>query len=152
LAITHELLEAQPNSVDERWWLGIREWQVAETLGRTDRVPGALPHALASRDVLINLVRSQPSRKDLPRELMISYCVLGDLQHQARDNAGPSLSQQAAMGLMGAIAEGEPDLYSEYYLARCDEVFSRTDSAHSPEWLQKSEQQWQSLTAAGVHR
>jgi tetratricopeptide (TPR) repeat protein len=152
VAITRELLDISPQSVDYRWWLGTREWLLAETLGRINRLPGALGHALASRDVLINLVRSQPPRKDLSRELMISYCVLSDLQHQARDDAGTSLSQQAAKGLMGAVAEGEPDLYSEYYLAKCYEVFSRTDSAHSAEWLQKSEQQWQGLTAAGVHR
>ena len=98
------------------------------------------------------MIRSQPPRKDFSRDLMKSYCVLADVQHQARDNAGASLSQQAAMGLMGAVAEGEPDLNSDYSLAKCDEVFSRTDSAHSAEWLQKSEQQWQSLTAAGARR
>jgi hypothetical protein len=139
-------------SVDYREWLGIREREVAEALGRTNRIPGALSHALASRDGLINLIRSQPPRKDFSGDLMRSYCVLADLQHQARDNAGASLSQQAAMGMMGAVAEGEPDLHSDYSLAKCYEVFSRTDAAHSAEWLQKSGERWQTLTAAGVRR
>ena len=152
VAITRELLDISPQSVDYREWLGIRERQVAETLGRTNRIQGALAHALASRDGLINLIRSQPPRKDFSGDLMMSYCVLADVQHQARDDAGASLSQQAAMGLMGAVAEGEPDLESDYSLAKCYDVFSRTDAAHSAEWLQKSGERWQTLTAAGVHR
>jgi hypothetical protein len=83
---------------------------------------------------------------------MMSYCVLADLQHQARDNAGASLSQQAAMRLFKVVEAGEESLESDYSLAKCYEVFSRTDSANSDAWLQKSEQRWQALTAAGVHR
>jgi serine/threonine protein kinase/tetratricopeptide (TPR) repeat protein len=152
IAITRELLEISPVSVDYREWLGIREWEVAETLGRTNRIQGALGQALASRDDLFNLVRSQPPRKDFSRDLMKSYCVLADLQHQARDDAGASLSQQAAMHLFNVVEAGEENLDSDYSLAKCYEVFSRTDSAHSAEWLQKSGERWQTLTAAGVHR
>ena len=152
IAITRELLEISPVSVDYRNWLGIREREVAEALGRTNRIPGALSHALASRDGLINLIRSQPPRKDFSRDLMRSYCVLADLQHQARDDAGASLSQQAAMRLFNVVEAGEENLDSDYSLAKCYEVFSRTDAAHSAEWLQKSGERWQTLTAAGVHR
>jgi hypothetical protein len=83
---------------------------------------------------------------------MISYCVVGDLQRRARDDAGASLSQQAAMHLLDAVKDGEADLYSDYYLAKCYEVFSRIDAAHSSEWLQESQKRWERLTAAGVHR
>jgi hypothetical protein len=83
---------------------------------------------------------------------MVSYCVLGDLQHRARDDAGASLSRQNAMRLLDVVEEGEADLYSDSYIAKCYDVFSRTDAAHSSEWLQKSQARWQSLTAAGVHR
>ena len=151
-AITRELLEISPVSVDHRRSLGVLEWQVAEVLGRTNRIPGALSHALASRDDLINLVRSQPPRKDFSRDLMESYCVLADLQHQARDDAGASLSQQAAMHLSNVVEAGEENLDSDYSFAKCCEVFSRSDSAHSAEWLQKSGERWKTLTAAGVHR
>jgi len=78
IAITRELLEISPVSVDYREWLGIREREVAETLGRTNRIQGALAHALGSRDGLINLIRSQPPRKDFSRDLMKSYCVLAE--------------------------------------------------------------------------
>ncbi len=152
VAITRELLEISPQSVDYREWLGIRERQVAETLGRTNRIQGALAHALASRDGLINLIRSQPPRKDFSRDLMKSYCVLADVQHQARDDAGASLSQQAAMHLFNVVEAGEENLDSDYSLAKCYEVFSRIDAAHSAEWLQKSGERWQTLKAAGVHR
>ena len=152
IAITRELLEVSPVSVDYRSWLGTREREVAEALGRTNRIPGALSHARASRDDLINLIRSQPPRKDFSRDLMKSYCVLADLQHQARDEAGASLSQQAAMHLFNVVEAGEENLDSDYSLAKCYEVFSRTDAAHSAEWLQKSGERWQTLTAAGVHR
>jgi tetratricopeptide (TPR) repeat protein len=40
VAITHELLDISPVSVDHRWSLGILERQVAEALGRTNRIPG----------------------------------------------------------------------------------------------------------------
>jgi tetratricopeptide (TPR) repeat protein len=152
VAITRELLDISPQSVDYRWWLGTREWLLAETLGRINRLPGALGHALASRDGLINLIRSQPPRKDFSRDLMKSYCVLADLQHQARDDAGASLSQQAAMHLFNIVEAGEENLDSDYSLAKCYEVFSRTDAGHSAEWLQKSGERWQTLTAAGVRR
>jgi tetratricopeptide (TPR) repeat protein len=152
VAITRELLDISPQSVDYRWWLGTREWILAEALGRTNRLPGALGHALASRDGLINLIRSQPPRKDFSRDLMKSYCVLADLQHQARDDAGASLSQQAAMHLFNVVEAGEENLDSDYSLAKCYEVFSRTDAAHSSEWLQREGERWQTLTAAGVHR
>jgi tetratricopeptide (TPR) repeat protein len=152
VAITRELLRISPVSVDYRVSLGIQEREVAEALGRTNRIPGALSHALASRDDLINLIRSQPPRKNFSRDLMRSYCVLADLQHQARDDAGASLSQQAAMHLFNVVAAGEENLDSDYSFAKCYEVFSRTDAAHSAEWLQKSGARWQTLTAAGVHR
>jgi len=152
IAITRELLEISPVSVDHRWSLGVLERQVAEALGRTNRIPGALSHALASRDDLINLIRSQPPRKDFSRDLLKSYCVLADLQHQARDDAGASLSQQGAIHLFNVVEAGEENLDSDYSFAKCDEVFSRTDSAHSAEWLQKSGERWQTLTAAGVRR
>jgi hypothetical protein len=83
---------------------------------------------------------------------MTSYCVLADLQHQARDDAGASLSQQAAMRLFNVVEAGEENLESDYSLGKCYDVFSRTDSAHSAEWIQKSGERWQTLTAAGVHR
>ena len=152
VAITRELLDVTPKSVDYHWLLGMREWQLAEALGRINRVPGALAHARASRDELINLTRSQPSRKDFSRELMRSYCVDADLQRRARDNAEASRSQQAAMRFLDSVGDGEADLYSDYALAKCYEVFSRTDAAHSSEWLQKSQVRWQRLTAAGAHR
>jgi serine/threonine protein kinase/tetratricopeptide (TPR) repeat protein len=152
ITITRELLEISPVSVDYREWLGIRERQVAEALGRTNRIPEALSHALVSRDGLINLIRSQPPRKDFSGDLMRSYCVLADVQHQARDDAGASLSQQAAMHLFNVVEAGEESLESDYSLAKCYDVFSRIDAAHSAEWLQKSGQRWQTLTAAGVRR
>jgi hypothetical protein len=152
VAITRELLDISPVSVDYREWLGIREWEVAEALGRTNRIPGALAHALASRDGLINLIRSQPPRKDFSQDLMDSYCALADLQHQARDDAGASLSQQAAMRLFNVVEAGEESLDGANSLAKCYDVFSRIDAAHSSEWLQKSDERRQRLTAAGVHR
>ena len=152
VAITRELLEISPVSVDYRVSLGMQEREVAEALGRTNRIPGALSHALASRDGLINLIRSQPPRKDFSGDLMKSYCVLADVQHQARDDAGASLSQQAAMRLFNVVEAGEDDLESDYSLAKCYDVFSRIDAAHSSEWIQKSDERWQRLTAAGVRR
>jgi hypothetical protein len=83
---------------------------------------------------------------------MRSYCVLADLQHQAQDDAGASLSQQGAMHLFNVVEAGEENLSTDYSLAKCYEVFSRIDAAHSSEWLQKSDERWQRLTAAGVHR
>jgi hypothetical protein len=82
----------------------------------------------------------------------MAYCILSDLQHQAQDDAGASLSQQAAMHLFGAVEGGEADLHSDYYFAKCYDVFSRIDAAHSSEWLQKSDERWQRLTAAGAHK
>ncbi len=152
IAITRELLDISPQSVDYREWLGIRERQVAEALGRTNRIQGALAHALASRDGLINLIRSQPPRKDFSQDLMKSYCVLADVQHQARDNAGASLSQQAAMRLFNVLEADKQSLESDYSVAKCYDIFSRIDAAHSSEWLQKSDERWQNLTAAGVRR
>ncbi len=152
IAITRELLDISPTSVDYREWLAIREREVAEALGRTNRIQGALAHALASRDGLINLIRSQPPRKDFSGDLMRSYCVLADVQHQARDNAGASLSQQGAMRLFNVAETGEENLESDFSLAKCYDVFSRIDAAHSSEWLQKSDERWQRLTAAGAHR
>lgn len=152
IAITRELLEISPVSVQYRERLGILERDVAETLGRTNRIPAALSHALVSRDRLIDLIRSQPPRKDYSEDLMKSYCVLADLQHQARDDAGASLSQQGAMHLFNVVAAGEGNLSTDYSLAKCYDIFSRTDAAHSAEWLQKSGERWQTLTAAGVHR
>jgi len=56
------------------------------------------------------------------------------------------------MRLFNVVEAGEENLDSDYSLAKCYDVFSRIDARHSSEWLQKSGERWQTLTAAGVHR
>jgi hypothetical protein len=52
--------------------------------------------------------------------------------------------------LFNVVEEG--NLESDYSFAMCYDIFSRIDAAHSSEWLQKSDERWQRLTAAGVRR
>jgi tetratricopeptide (TPR) repeat protein len=152
IAIAQELLRGAPGSANYRWQLAIRSQQLADVLARSGRRREALAYAQGATKGLVDLVRLQPARKDFRRQLMTTHCLLCDLQHDLRDRAGALASQRAAMDMLASVSPGQPDLYFDYSLARCYDVFSLTDDKNSQEWRQKSRELWSRLEKEGVRQ
>jgi tetratricopeptide (TPR) repeat protein len=152
IAIARELLRGAPDSAHYRSQLATGSWQLADVLARSGRRKEALAYAQAATKDLVDLVRLQPARRDFRRQLMMAHCLLCDLQHQSRDRAGALASQRAAMDLVASVSAGQPDLYLDYSLAQCYDVFSRTDDKNSEEWRQKSRELWSRLEESGVRK
>jgi eukaryotic-like serine/threonine-protein kinase len=150
IAIAQELLRGAPGSANYRWQLAIGSQRLADVLARSGRRKEALAYAQAATKDLVDLVRLQPARKDFRRQLMTTHCLVCDLQHQLSDRAGALASQRAAMDLVASVSAGQPNLYSDYSLAQCYDVFSRTDDKKSEEWRQKSRALWSRLEENGA--
>jgi tetratricopeptide (TPR) repeat protein len=152
VTIAQELVRGAPGSAHYRGQLATSSWQLAGVLARSGLRKEALDYAQAVTKDLVDLVRLQPTRKDFSRQLMTAHCLLCDLQHQSRDRAGALTSQRAAMDLVASVSAGQPDLYVDYSLAKCYDVFSRTDAKNSEEWRQKSREVWSRLEESGVRK
>jgi len=152
IAIEEELLHGAPGSANYRGGLATQWQQLANVLARSGRTKQGLAYAQAATKDLVDLVRLQPARKEFRRQLMATYCLLCDLQHQSRDRAGALASQKAAMDLVDSVSPGQPDLYFDYSLAQCYDAFSRTDDKNSDEWRQKSRELWSRLEENGIRK